>query len=424
MRRLLLLAPLALLAFSGSSPAATATYTSHQLHAAIPDGGTLARTIAVPDAGPVSFVAVGVRIAHPRDSDLTLRLVSPRGRSILLSAGVGGNGANYGSGPKGCSGELTWFEPDALDPISTVKAPFAGEVVPEGHLEGLYGQEAHGRWTLQVTDSQAGAAGTLLCWQLELGRNVVSHDVVTRGPVSADLSYRESNSFYRDLRITIRRHGKVALTTSVDRIACKGCSVSGISTIMGQPLRMADLDGDGEPEVLVDLYTGGAHCCWVTLFLRWDGHTYRSTPHLWGDPSYDLTDLDHDGRPELVTADDRFAYAFTNYAASALPIQIWHYDHGTLMDVTSSYPALVRKDAASLWTDYLQTRKQSGADERGLLAAWLADEYRLGLVDEGWAKIRAAYALGELSVPRVDPIWPAGQKYLTALRIFLAKNGY
>ena len=86
---------------------------------------------------------------------------------------------------------------------------------------------------------------------------------------------------------------KLALTTSIDRIACKGCSVSGISTIMGQPLRIIDLDGDGEPEVLVDLYTGGAHCCWATLFLRWDGHTYRSMQHLWGDPSYDLSDLDH-----------------------------------------------------------------------------------------------------------------------------------
>ena len=425
MRRLaLVLAPLALLALAGSSPAATTTYTSHQLHAAIPDGGTLARSIAVPDAGPVSFVAVGVRIVHPRDSDLTLKLVSPRGTSVLLAAAAGGTGANYGSGPKGCSGELTWFEADAFDQIANAKAPFAGEVVPEGHLAGLFGQEARGRWTLKIIDSQPGAAGTLLCWQLELGRNVVSHDRVTRGAVSADLSYRESNSFYRDLRITIRRHGTLALTTAIDRIACKDCSVSGISTIMGQPLRIADLDGDGEPEVLVDLYTGGAHCCWLTLFLRWDGRSYRSTQHLWGDPSYDVSDLDHDGRPELVSADDRFAYAFTNYAASALPIQIWHYDHGTLMDVTSSYPALVRKDAASLWTDYLQTRKQSGADERGLLAAWLADEYRLGLVDEGWAKIRAAYALGELSVPRVDPIWPAGQKYLTALRIFLAKNGY
>jgi subtilisin-like proprotein convertase family protein len=424
MLRLVLLAPLALLAFAGSSPAATATYTSHQLHAAIPDGGTLSRSIAVPDAGPVSFVAVGVRIVHPRDSDLTLKLASPRGTSILLSAGAGGNGANYGSGPKGCSGELTWFEPDAFDPIANTKAPFAGEVVPEGHLEALYGQEARGRWTLQVTDSRPGAAGTLLCWQLELGRNVVSHDRVTHGAVSADLTYRESNSSYRDLRITIRRHGKVSFITPINRIACKDCSVSGISTIMGQPLRIADLDGDGEPEVLVDLYTGGAHCCWVTLFLRWDGRTYRSTPHLWGDPSYDLSDLDHDGRPELVSADDRFAYAFTYYAASALPIQIWRYDHGTLTDVTSSYPALVRKDAATLWQGYLQTRTQKGSDERGVLAAWLADEYRLGLADEGWAKVRAAYDRGELSPPRVDPLWPAGQKYLTALRIFLAKNGY
>ena len=82
------------------------------------------------------------------------------------------------------------------------------------------------------------------------------------------------------------------------------------------------------------------------------------------------------------------------------------------------------RDAATLWSEYLQTRHESGADVRGVLAAWLADEYRLGLAAEGWQKIQAAYADGEVSAPRVDPLWPAGKKYLSALRIFLAKSGY
>ena len=153
-------------------------------------------------------------------------------------------------------------------------------------------------------------------------------------------------------------------------------------------------------------------------------HVPRNRCLLWGDPGYELQDLDHDGRPEFVSADDRFAYRFTYYAASALPVQIWHYDHGAMIDVTSSYPAVVRSDAATLWSEYVKARTDKGADVRGVLAAWLADEYRLGLGDEAWSKIRAAYARGELSTPRVDPIWPAGQKYLSALRSFLAHAGY
>lgn len=423
MRRAGLVLLLGLLAFAGAAPAATHTYSSHQLYAAIPDGGTLARSIQVPDAGPVSFVAVGVRIVHPRDSDLTITIVSPRGTEVPLSMQRGGDGANFGSGAKGCSGELTWFESDALDPIATGGPPFSGEFKPERPLTALNGQEARGSWTLRVADSTPGAGGTLLCWQLELSRNVVEHDRLTRGAVSADLSFRESNSSYRDLRITIRRHGRPALSAPMSRFACRGCPVSGFNTIFDRPLTIRDLDGDGEPEVLVDLFTGGAHCCFYTVILRYDGTTYRGTTQDWGNVGYELADLDRDGIPELVSGDDRFAYEFTAFAFSRDPVQIWHDDHGALRDVTSRFPAAARGDAAHLWSEYLGLRKD-GTDVRGVLAAWLADECRLGRASEGWAAIRGALDRGELSVPRVDAVWPAGRRYLDALRRFLVKTGY
>src|SRR6476646_12218896 len=161
MRRLgiVVLALLVPLALAAGSPAATQTYTSHQLHAPIPDGGTLVRALQVPDAGPVSFLAVGVRIAHPHVADLTLTLVSPGGRKVVLSRHEGGDGANYGSGPKGCSSNLAWFESEALDAVSTQDAPFAGDQRPEQPLTALYGDDARGRWSLQIDDRTPGAAG-------------------------------------------------------------------------------------------------------------------------------------------------------------------------------------------------------------------------------------------------------------------------
>ena len=95
-----------------------------------------------------------------------------------------------------------------------------------------------------------------------------------------------------------------------------------------------------------------------------------------------------------------------------------------LTDVTTEYPALVRAEATRLRREYLRDHRSRDADLRGLLAGWLADEYRLGRRDEGWRLIEAAYRRGELSAPRVDPVWPAGRKYLTALRTFLVKSGY
>src|SRR5579859_1235525 len=108
MRRVALLLPLVLLAIAVNAPAATLTYSSGQLRAAIPDGGTLVKSIDVPDRGPVSFVAVGVRIQHPRDSDLSLTLVSPAGTEIPLATHEGGVGANFGSDAKTCDGVLAW----------------------------------------------------------------------------------------------------------------------------------------------------------------------------------------------------------------------------------------------------------------------------------------------------------------------------
>jgi subtilisin-like proprotein convertase family protein len=409
-----------------TSPAATRTYTSHQLHAAIPDPGSVVRSIDVPDSGPVSFVAVGVRVTHPRDSDLTIGLVSPRGRTVTLSRRRGGAGADFGSGAKGCSGQMTWFQSTGFpDPISTGKPPFADTYAPEQPLTKLNGEEARGRWSLRIADGAAGAAGTLLCWQLQLSRDVVEHRVATRGSVSADLSFRETNSYYRDLRIAVRRRGVLALSAPISRFACRDCAVAGFNAVLSpQPVSVRDLDADGEPEVLVDLYTGGAHCCYFTVIFRYDGSRYRGSVAFWGDPGHELRDLDGDGRPELLTSDDRFAYRFSAYVFSILPVRVEHFSDGRLLDVTNRYPWLVRREARRLRALYERTRLQHDVDLRGLLAAWLADEYRLGRQAEGWALIEAAYRRGELSAPRVDPLWPAGKKYLTALRAFLIKSGY
>ena len=49
----------------------------------------------------------------------------------------------------------------------------------------------------------------------------------------------------------------------------------------------------------------------------------------WGDASFGLRDLDGERLPELSRTDDRFRlYAFTSYAGSALPVQVWRYRAG------------------------------------------------------------------------------------------------
>jgi hypothetical protein len=106
-----------------------------------------------------------------------------------------------------------------------------------------------------------------------------------------------------------------------------------------------DLDADAEPEVIVDLYTGGAHCCFVSRFYRWDGAAYVPADRNFGDPGYRIADLDGDGVKELITADYRFGYAFTSFAASLMPVRIYELRAGKWALVTTRFPAQIRKDS-------------------------------------------------------------------------------
>jgi hypothetical protein len=235
------------------------------------------------------------------------------------------------------------------------------------------------------------------------------------GEVRALLTYRQPNSFSaRDLRLRIERGADVPFDRALP------------GTELPTALRVRDLDGDGEPEVLADFFTGGAHCCAVSLILRYEGTAQRYLPrrHVWGNPGYSLRDVERDGSPEFVGADDRFAYRFTAYAASFLPIRIWRYRGGTLADVTRRYSQLVARDAAALWREYLRLRKRRDADLRGVLAAYLADAYVLDQQRKGWRRLQAAYRRGDLRGLGSGDTWPAGRRYLTALRRFLAQAGY
>jgi hypothetical protein len=92
-----------------------------------------------------------------------------------------------------------------------------------------------------------------------------------------------------------------------------------------------------------------------------------------------------------------------------------------MTDVTRTFPALVRTDAATLWKGYERERTREDADVRGVLAAWMADQYLLDRQDAGWATLQELNARGELDG---DTIWPIGDAYLSKLRKFLLGHGY
>jgi hypothetical protein len=182
------------------------------------------------------------------------------------------------------------------------------------------------------------------------------------------------------------------------------------------PLAVEDLDGNGELEILLDLYSGGAHCCSSTRIYHRSGDParYQVLTHDWGNPGYRLEDLEGDRRLEFVTGDDAFSGAFTSYAASRRPPVIFRFDGKNLEDVTRRYPKLIEQDATGCWKAFqeLSPKDPTGDDVRGVAAAFLADEFLLERGSEGWRRLIESYNK------------PDRKKFFAELTRFLEKHGY
>jgi hypothetical protein len=243
------------------------------------------------------------------------------------------------------------------------------------------------------------------------------------GGVSAKLSYRHDakNAVepFSDLQLEIVRNGKPLYRAAVANKACGTICWPNLP----DALRVADVEADGQPDVLLNLYTGGAHCCNVTDLFRYDRarDDYSSLLHIWGDPGYSLERLDASKAYEFVTYDDRFAYEFAAFAFSGLPLQILRLEDRRFVDVTRAYPKLVAPAAAQQWRYYLDNR--SDGTGLGFLAAWAADEYVLGRRDHVAQELTQLERVRELrsSGPHV---WPAGAGFVAQLNGFLRKTGY
>ena len=123
------------------------------------------------------------------------------------------------------------------------------------------------------------------------------------------------------------------------------------------------------------------------------------------------------GSAAIVSADGGFLAQFTDYADSAAPLRILTVRGSRQRDVTSAHPARLRADASGWWKRFHQ-RPQRGL---GFLAAWAADQDRLGHDSSVWSTLDNLDAAGKLAGMTG---WPRNQAYITALKKFLTSRGY
>jgi len=252
-------------------------------------------------------------------------------------------------------------------------------------------------------------------------------ETVTVGQVTATLSYdKRADGTFRDFRAKVVRAG----ATLVDEALPDGCrtcfAMPGNAGAGEKSIVARDLDADGEPEVMVSLYTGGAHCCTISTLYGFQpaAGDYRRVRRNWRDAGFRLRDIGRDGIVELDSRDARFAYAFASYAESYLPVQIFRYRAGRLADETASFRRLVRKDAKRALRLFRRYRNDELVNPRGFLAGWVADKYRLGQRRAANRALRRALRRGDLGKTAPFQVGPAGRRYVKQLKRFLRRHGY
>jgi hypothetical protein len=246
-------------------------------------------------------------------------------------------------------------------------------------------------------------------------------DTVTKYHVDASIK-TSGSGLQRRIKLKIVVNGATKYNQFVKSSACPpGCEAVGLGNT-DTPLRALALQSNGPPTVVLGLFSGGAHCCFVDQVFTLDTvkGTFVKTEHDFGDAGARIEDLNGDGNYEFLSADSRISEAgFTDYASSGAPIQIFAFSKNRFRDATRLYPARIEKDAAQWLRDF----RHNFSNGRGLIAAWAADEELLGHSAVVKSQLAGALKAGHLGVPASFGA-PSAQKFVVQLQKLLRRLGY
>ncbi|MEO1590444.1 MAG: VCBS repeat-containing protein [Cyanobacteria bacterium J06632_22] len=194
-------------------------------------------------------------------------------------------------------------------------------------------------------------------------------------------------------------------------------------------VQLRDLDSDGVSELIVQNYSGGAHCCTNTAIHRWDGTQFTTVETGFLDGlGVSFADLDNNGQTELILADQSFLYKFGSYIESFPPEVILTYQAGTLVDTTYQYPDRIQAQAEAAKAAFLAVQAEHNLTSNAMLASYVALSSQIGQMETAWQFMLDNYdpdldwgltiynTSGEVVGTHAD--------FPTALRRFLIEQGY
>jgi len=211
----------------------------------------------------------------------------------------------------------------------------------------------------------------------------------------------DSVNFCSYLLVTSRDSGTVFQQDCMERIVS---------------LTADDLDADGNKEILIETFTGGAHCCTSLILGRVKGSSFNMLDTIyWGNCGYEVKDLNKDGKKEIIGCFDIFTYFYTNFAQSRFPVIIYTLRNNSFTVVNKKHKKLIYKDIKNLKAElqvYLNkgfdcARKVNGKYDvfntdagavQAILAAIVADYQSIGESEKGYDYIDEVYSCPDKSL--------------------------
>lgn len=169
-----------------------------------------------------------------------------------------------------------------------------------------------------------------------------------------------------------------------------------------------DINGDGRPDLVLEGYSGGAHCCW-TYWIVSLAPSPRLAGKIFNETTLRFQDLEGDGKTEIVTRDGAFDYFDgLSHAYAPMPTVVLRLEGRRLIDASArfwkEYEQQIGEARANLNPELLR-RFRSGADKD----APVEDQRTKSTVLE----IVLAYLYGgrpEEAWKALEEMWPADDR--------------
>lgn len=184
----------------------------------------------------IDDIDVTIDVDHTWDQDLTITLISPQGRRVILVDREGGDRDDFRG---------TTFDDEAETSITAAAPPFSGIFRPEGSLAEFENTLANGRWTLEIHDRAQHDGGWLNRWSLVISaksavpRRDSEFDIQVRflGGLTANQRsvFELAAARWREIIIgdlpSIRVNGEVVDDVVID---AQGTAIDGRGRVLGQ----------------------------------------------------------------------------------------------------------------------------------------------------------------------------------------------